>query len=333
MTENVSTEKSAGGRRFVSYLQIARPDHWFKNVFMLFGFIVALFYAPDLFHSVLTFRFGLHLCAAFVSACLVASSNYVINEILDAPTDRSHPVKKMRPIPSGRCRAAVCYAEWLLLAAIGLFMARQISLHFFCSVLALWIMGVIYNVRPVRSKELPYLDVLSESVNNPLRLLMGWYILPMNTVPPVSLVISYWMVGAFFMAAKRWAEYRQINDAVRAGEYRRSFKWYTPDRLMISMFFYSVACALFLGIFIVRYHVELILSTPLIAGFFAYYLKIAFMENSPVQAPEHLYKQTGLMIYLVLCVVVFFGLMFVHIPELQKLLNFQQTQLPVLWTI
>ena len=38
----------------------------------------------------------------------------------------------------------------------------------------LWVMGCIYNIPPVRSKDLPYLDVLSEAVNNPLRMLAGW---------------------------------------------------------------------------------------------------------------------------------------------------------------
>ena len=39
---------------------------------------------------------------------------------------------------------------------------------------ALWIMGCLYNFSPVRTKDVPYLDVLTESINNPLRLLLGW---------------------------------------------------------------------------------------------------------------------------------------------------------------
>jgi hypothetical protein len=60
----------------------------------------------------------------------------------------------------------------------------------------------------VRTKELPYLDVLSESVNNPLRLFLGWFALVADKLPPLSLALAYWMVGAFFMATKRYAEYR-----------------------------------------------------------------------------------------------------------------------------
>ena len=60
----------------------------------------------------------------------------------------------------------------------------------------------------------PYVDVLSESVNNPLRLLLGWFVVTPDVVPPVSLLVAYWMVGAFFMASKRFAEYRSIGDPI-----------------------------------------------------------------------------------------------------------------------
>jgi hypothetical protein len=66
----------------------------------------------------------------------------------------------------------------------------------------------------------------------------------------------------------------------------------------------------------VRYKLELLLSVPVIAGFFAMYLHVTLKPNSPVQNPERLYRERGLMIYLSVCVVVFLGLMFVDIPGL-----------------
>jgi decaprenyl-phosphate phosphoribosyltransferase len=54
------------------------------------------------------------------------------------------------------------------------------------------------------------------------------------------------------------------------------------------MFFYALTCALFTGIFIVRYHVELILFVPGAAGFLTYYLKLGLAEKSPAQNPEEL---------------------------------------------
>jgi hypothetical protein len=63
------------------------------------------------------------------------------------------------------------------------------------------------------------------------------------------------------------------------------------------------------------------------------YLHVTFLPDSPVQAPEHLYKQKGLMIYLIICAVVFFGLMFTNIPTMYELFNVEQTTISPLWTI
>lgn len=314
---------------FWAYVQIARVDHWFKNAFMLLGVILAVFYEP----RVAAWSSLVPLFVALVATCLVASSNYVLNELLDGANDRLHPEKRHRPVPSGRVRPALAYAEWLALAAAGLGLAFTLNLYFFASALWLWVMGIAYNVPPLRTKEWPYLDVLSESINNPIRLLLGWFALVTTQFPPVSLAISYWMVGAFFMAMKRYAEYRHIGDPAVAAAYRRSFEYYTEERLLISLFFYATACALFAGIFIVRYHLELILFAPLAAGLFAYYMKIGLQPDSPVQNPEKLYRQRGFLAYLVICVVAFVLLMFTSIPTMYDLFNVEPSQMSPLWTL
>jgi decaprenyl-phosphate phosphoribosyltransferase len=312
---------------WMEYISIARPDHWFKNVFMLIGVVLAFFYRPEL---IATFSF-FKVAWAFMATCIIASSNYVINEILDAPTDLSHPVKFARPIPSGRVNLKLAYLEWILLAVLGLWMSWQINSTFFFTALVLLGMGVIYNVSPVRSKNLPYLDVLSESVNNPIRLVLGWSVVSTAFVPPLSLLISYWMIGAFFMATKRFAEYRSIGDPIQAAAYRGSFKHYTDNKLLVSMFFYATAAALFLGVFIIRYRLELLLSVPLIAGFFSYYMHVALKAESSVQAPEKLYRETGLMIYLFICVAAFVALMFLPVPALYEWFNVAPSTIDSLW--
>src|SRR5690606_25371848 len=149
------------------------------------------------------------------------------------------PQKRHRPIPAGQVRLPLAYLEWLALGAAGLALACWINQAFLISSVILLVMGLLYNVRPVRLKEWPYVDVLSESVNNPLRLLLGWSVLVPAQLPPMSLMISYWMVGAFFMGTKRFSEYRSINDPTRAAAYRSSFRHYSEARLLVSMFFYA----------------------------------------------------------------------------------------------
>lgn len=312
-----------------AYAAIARPDHWFKNVFMLLGGLLACFYHPEVFGwSLVT-----HIGWALLTTCVIASSNYVINEVLDAPRDRSHPVKRHRPIPSGRVWVPAAYVEWVALGVLGLGLAAAVNRPFFYSALFLLIMGMIYNIPPVRAKEYPYIDVLSESVNNPIRLMLGWFALIPSEFPPVSLLIAYWMIGAFFMATKRFAEYRSIGDPEVAAAYRGSFRYYDEQKLLISLFFYTTTFALFLGVFIIRYHLELILIFPLVAGFVCYYLHIAFKQDSAAQSPERLYRERGLMVYLVICMAAFLGLMFVHIPILYHWFNVQPPPVSPLWHV
>jgi len=311
------------------YIAIARIDHWFKNSFMLLGVVLAVFYEP----SVATLSSLWPLGIGVLATCLVASSNYVLNELLDARQDRQHPDKKHRPVPSGLVRSGWAYVEWLVLAAMGFTLALAVNRLFFYAALWLWVMGVLYNVPPIRTKEWPYVDVLSESINNPIRLLLGWFALVTTHVPPLSLAIAYWMLGAFFMAMKRFAEYRHIGDPRVAAAYRRSFRYYTEERLLGSLFFYATACALFAGIFIVRYHLELILFAPLGAGMFAYYFHLSLLPNSPVQNPEHLYRQRGFLAYMILCTVIFLVLMFTSIPFIYHVFNVEPASMQPLWTI
>ena len=311
------------------YIEIARPDHWFKNAFMLLGVLLAFFYRPGLLEA----NSLLLLLAALVATCLVASSNYVINEYLDAPLDRLHPKKKFRPAARGAVQTYWVMFEWGLLGVIGIGLAFALNAPFGASAFLLWIMGCIYNIPPVRSKELPYLDVLSESLNNPIRLFLGWFALVPDQLPPVSLALSYWMVGAYFMAAKRFAEYREIGDPQLAADYRRSFHHYNESRLLSSMTFYLAAGALFGGVFIVRYKLELILVVPFVAGFFAWYSKLTMLPDSPVQNPEKLHGQKGFFIYALLCTLIFIALMFISIPAMYGLFNVEASGLPPLWTV
>jgi len=304
------------------YIAIARFDHWFKNVFMVPGMVVAIYAQPELMEVSLWPR----LVLALLATGFVASSNYVINELLDAPFDALHPVKRHRPIPSGRVNKRLAVAQWLLFAGIGLGSSILLGREFFLVALALWVMGCVYNIPPVRSKDKPYFDVLSESVNNPLRLLLGWYGTGIRVLPPVSLVLAYWMIGAFFMAVKRFAEYRRIGDPSVSAAYRQSFSYYNEERLLISIVYYAVAFGLFFGIFLIRYRMELILSIPLIAGFIAIYIRMGFLEDSPTQNPEKLFQQRGFFLYCVLCAAVLLLLLFVPVPILHQV--FQPTITP-----
>ena len=151
------------------HLAICRVDHWFKNVFVLPGIVAAIGMDRRLTWDLLA-----RLLLGLLAIGLVASSNYVINEVLDAPFDRTIPSSA----PPGAVGTGSRGPRLRAVARRGgrAWDRHAVSNHFALVLVALWLMGCVYNIRPVRTKDVPYLDVLSESVNNPLRMLAGWFI-------------------------------------------------------------------------------------------------------------------------------------------------------------
>jgi hypothetical protein len=182
-------------------------------------------------------------------------------------------------------------------------------------------MGILYNVQPMRTKDIVILDVLSESVNNVIRFLLGWAMLAPVVLPPSSIILSYWMGGAFLMAVKRLAEYRFISDATVASQYRKSFKHYTEPLLLVTILFYAMCSFLFLGIFLIKYKIEMIISLPFFALLFCWYFSIGLRRDSIAQHPEHLYKEPMLFLYTIFLFALVTVLLVVDIPALKWFLS------------
>lgn len=310
--------------RIKAHISIARFDHITKNVFILPGILLPL----SVDSTLITPDLPRKLIVGLVSATLIACSNYVINEVLDAPFDRLHPIKHTRPAAIGLVHIKMAYVQWVLMMMVGMAFASLVSIPFMITGAALWMMGCIYNIPPIRAKDKPYVDVLSESVNNPLRMLLGWYMVTSTLVPPASILIAYWMVGCYFMAIKRTAEYREINNPGTAAAYRKSFSHYTEARLMVSVMFYAAAAMLFFGAFITRYRLELVLSFPFVALVMAVYLHLSYFPGSAVQNPEKLHRSKELMLTVTACALVMAVLLWVDVPLLSK---FFSPTLPTQW--
>lgn len=312
MSDNIIAR--AGGRAS-DYIRIARPDHWIKNIFMLPGAALAMVlgraWEPAALGAIL---------AALVALCLIASANYTINEYLDAATDKYHPLKQARPGAQGRLDRRIVVLQYIALAAAGLGIAMFLGRPFLLTAWVLLGMGILYNVPPIRTKDRAYLDVLSESVNNPLRLLMGWFAIIPDALPPSSLILAYWMGGAFLMAMKRYSEYRRIGNPAVAGAYRRSFRFYTEDTLLLSSFFYALLASFLLGVFLVKYRIEYVLTLPFFAVLFTWYLAIALRSDSAAQAPEKLHRERRFMAFCALLVLVVAVLTFIELPFLESLM-------------
>ncbi|MDA8019945.1 MAG: UbiA prenyltransferase family protein [Thermoanaerobaculia bacterium] len=299
------------------YVAMARPDHWTKHVFIVPGIALA-----HLLHDQPLIALAVPIALGFLSACAIASANYLINEWLDAGYDRFHPTKSQRPAVAKDVRGPVVLTAYAGLAAIGLGFAAAVSTLYLYTSVAFLASGLVYNVRPIRSKDRPYLDVLSESVNNPIRLVLGWAMVSPDTLPPSSLLLAFWMGGAFLMATKRFAEYRTVAAEGRLEDlalYRRSFRRYTETSLLLSAFLYSQMAAFFLAVFLIKYRIEYLLSLPLFALLFTCYLRVGLRHDSTAQAPEKLFRETTLMVVVAVLVAALAILTVVDLPILDRL--------------
>lgn len=300
------------------YIYIARPDHWVKHIFIVPGILIALVLTPNNFSPDLLYK----IILGFISACLIASANYVINEWLDAETDRNHPEKHARPAANGLLKSRYVYLEYWALIVTGLFIAIHVNLSYTIAAILLFLSGIAYNVKPLRTKDIVYFDVISEAVNNPIRMILGWVMVSPYTIPPISLLGAYWAGGAFLMAAKRLSEYQNfiVGDKVDlAGLYRRSFKFYTVDTLIVSCFVYALTAAFGIAVFLIKYRAEFIVTFPFLVLLFSYYLSISLKPQSIAQKPEKLHHDIYLiMIVIVTCITTAFA-MYYDMPLIEAI--------------
>jgi 4-hydroxybenzoate polyprenyltransferase len=306
-----------------AYISISRFDHYFKNLFMLIGFIAVVTYnheTPTL-SDFKIFAFG------FFLTCLMASCNYVINEILDAPFDLQHPVKKNRPVPSGQVRIPLAWSLALFYGLVSLALSFLfMPLAFTFSLLLFSLSGLLYNIRPFRLKDRPFLDVICESANNPIRLLLGWFCLremadPLKEVyqsiylngfllPPVSVLLGYWAIGGFMMTAKRFAELRSFDSPEQASNYRICFKAYTEARLATAMASYISFFAFSFGIMAIKYQKTLVFYVPFLVIFIAWFYHLMYEEDSFVKTPEKLIEKPLFLAYCIFLLVLLVFLLY-----------------------
>ena len=299
------------------YLAIARFDHSTKHIFVVPGIALA-----DLLRGIHAENLALSVVLGFATAVCIASANYVINEWLDRDFDRHHPTKSQRTAVQTQLSGPLVWLEWSLFVAAGLACAWWSSWSLFGIACVFALQGIVYNVPPLRTKNKPYLDVVSEAINNALRLMIGWAIVDPTTLPPSSIILSFWLGGAFLMAAKRLSEYREIvasHGLDLLARYRASFAGYTEITLTTSCFIYALLSSFCLAAFLFKYRIEYIITMPAITWLFAKYLALSMLPGSSAQKPEKLFRERGLLSIVVLLAGLFVLATYVDMPLLDKL--------------
>ncbi len=288
-------------------LDVYRPLRWYRNLFMLLGAVLAF----NILNYSISSDLLIDILWGFVAICFVASGNYGINEILDAESDRHNPKKKFRAIPSGKLSVPFVLVLSLVFYGLGIGVTFIAEKYFLTgSVLLLFISGIVYNVKPIRIKDLPYVDFIGEALNNPIRLLVGWYaVAAPNEIVPTSFLLSFWFLGIFLMAAKRFGEIRHIASRDNSVGYRKSFKYYSEQKILIAMIASLSAFSCMFGALCMKHSIDMMLLLPLLIIFVIWFFNLAYQENTIVKDPERIFEKKGFLFYSVFLVFVFFYLL------------------------
>jgi len=287
------------------YIASLRLERWPRSLAILIGFAAVFLVNPAGIGSLLTIPTFMKIGLAFVLTWMVSTANYIINEITDAPFDAFHPGKKHRPLVKNEISVKVLLVGWVALVAVSAAVAGAFySRAFVFSLGALLLAGLLYNVPPVRVKDVPYLDSTLESANNPIRFLIGWYVLA-GPFPPLSLLLAWWAFGNFLMVGKRVAEKKFLTPEESSG-YRLSLNRYSVRGLVAFMAFNG---ALFLAMFIL-FAIRLSLKTflyalPFIVFYLIFFMIKSIQDRDAAEEPEKLLKNPYFAVYTVFLLAVF----------------------------
>jgi 4-hydroxybenzoate polyprenyltransferase len=254
---------------------------------------------------------------AFLLTWAISTANYIINEIVDAPYDAHHPTKRNRPLVKGEIKRPPFLFMGIMLSLASLVLAYlYFNLPFFFSLLALLFAGFVYNIKPVRTKDIPFLDSISESANNPIRFLIGWFAFSAADIwPPLSLLLCWWAFGNFLMIAKRLSEFRFLKD--KAGQYRNSLKKYTDKSLIFGMVFSALIFFVTYLILAFIYDLRYFLYFSPFLGFYLYlFFKKTLKEDEVMEEPERLMSNPKFALYTLFLLLIYFLSAFLEKPHL-----------------
>ena len=200
-------------KKMFELLRLMRPYQWVKNGFVFTGLLFGhAWHDPHLVTQVVI---------AFAAFCLVSSSIYTFNDIVDLEQDRLHPKKSQRPLASGQVSVSAAVMLAALLAVLGLVLAYAASPLVLIILLVYALMNIAYSLR---LKHVVILDVFIIATGFMLRILAGT--MGVGIPPSQWLLLCGLMVTLFLGFTKRRAEIIALTDD--KANHRKVLEHYSP---------------------------------------------------------------------------------------------------------
>ena len=197
-----------------SLVQIARPIHWVKNL----ALFAALIFTGNLYNEALFIK----VIWAIITFNLATSATYIFNDVADVKRDRLHPIKKHRPVASGKISPSLALFAALTFAVFSLALAKDLSPLFFFMVGAYLALQALYSLG---LKNLAIIDILVIAAGFIIRVYAGAFVIDAHL--SVWFLLCVVSVALFLAAGKRRAELNLLPSGVTRG----SLTHYQPELL------------------------------------------------------------------------------------------------------
>lgn len=208
------------------FARLLRVQQWYKSSIVF----IALLFSGNLFSLPLVFT----SLVAFLSLSLVSSANYIINDLKDLAKDRKHPLKKDRPLASGRISVTFAKTTIVILLLFGLLIAYVLNLYFLATLVLLFLLMQVYTFY---LKKYLYFDILLIAMFFVLRAVLGALALLVWVSP--WLIICPFFLALFLAAMKRHADLLLLGES--SYETRNVLKQYSVKQTnrvtLVSAFF------------------------------------------------------------------------------------------------
>ena len=161
-------------------LQSARPWQWYKNFVIYTAFFFTLNEAWALGDLPAAAAMLARLTLAFGLFLLLATAVYLLNDIIDAESDRLHARKRRRPVASGRLPLPLAWTAAAAASAIALIGATLLSPQFALVACAYALINIAYTLL---LKRIVLVDIFVISSGMVLRVIAGAVIMQVPISP------------------------------------------------------------------------------------------------------------------------------------------------------
>jgi 4-hydroxybenzoate polyprenyltransferase len=180
-------------------LQLIRVKQWIKNFFL---------FAPLIFsHHLFQTDYLFTVIQAFIAFCFISSVVYIINDIADLEQDKNHPVKKNRPLPSGKISKSTAILISLIFFIGMVSLAYNLNTKFKIAIATYFIINILYSFK---LKQIVLLDIFFIAFGFMIRIIAGGWVI--NVYISSWLILTTLFLSLFLAVTKRRSELAVIDN-------------------------------------------------------------------------------------------------------------------------